>query len=204
MSNSVTSGCPFTWGSPAQTCGVEHNRAAMPEQPVVTVVVMGVSGVGKSHVAAALAAATGWTFLEGDSLHSAANRARMSGGLPLTDADRAPWLAAVAGWIGEREAAGENGVLSCSALRRSYRDALRAGHPSVWFAHLTAPPDVLERRLRARTGHFMPASLLASQLATLEPLQPDEPGITVEVDGDPEDLAAEILGALTGREGEAR
>jgi gluconokinase len=176
----------------------------MPKKPVVTVVVMGVSGVGKSHVAAALAASAGWTFLEGDSMHSAANRAQMHAGHPLTDADRQPWLAAVAGWIGEREAAGESSVLTCSALRRSYRDTLRSGHPSVWFAHLTAPAEVLESRLRARTGHFMPASLLASQLATLEPLQPDEPGITVGVDGDPDHLAAEILRRLAGGEGGAR
>jgi gluconokinase len=163
-----------------------------PDVPTVTVVVMGVSGVGKSHVAAALAASTGWPLLEGDSLHSERNRARMSAGLPLTDADRAPWLAAVANWIGEREAAGENAVLTCSALRRRYRDTLRSGHPSVWFAHLTAPAEVLESRLRARTGHFMPASLLASQLATLEPLQPDEPGAVIGVAGDPDRLAAEI------------
>ncbi len=166
----------------------------------VTVVVMGVSGAGKSHVAAALAAATGWPYLEGDSLHSERNRSRMSAGLPLTDADREPWLAAVAGWIGEREAAGESGVLTCSALKRSYRDALRAGHPSVWFAHLTASRAELERRLRSRTGHFMPASLLASQLATLEPLRPDEPGGVFPADADAEHLAAEILQRLAERE----
>ena len=107
----------------------------------VTVVVMGVSGAGKSHVAAALAATTGGRTWRATACTPARNRSRMSAGLPLTDADREPWLAAVAGWIGEREAAGESGVLTCSALKRSYRDTLRAGHPSVWFAHLTASPS---------------------------------------------------------------
>ena len=183
---------------------MEQNLTAMPEKPLVTVVVMGVSGAGKSYVSAALAAETGWTFLEGDSLHSAANRARMHAGLPLNDAERAPWLTAVAGWIGDREAAGENAVVSCSALRRRYRDVLRAGHPSVWFVHLTVPTEELERRLLARTGHFMPESLLASQLATLEPLQPDEPGTILTTDGDAEQLAAEILRRLAERREAAR
>lgn len=153
---------------------------------------MGVSGVGKSRVATELVAATGWAFLEGDALHSTANRDRMAAGRPLTGADRRPWLAALAGWIGSPEQAGRNAVLTCSALRRSYRDVLRAGHPSVRFVHLTAPASLVEARLLARTDHFMPASLLGSQLAALEPLAPDEPGFVVPAGGEPCQIAETI------------
>ncbi len=165
----------------------------MPPVPTTTVVLMGVSGVGKSSVAAELVAATGWVFLEGDELHSGQNRARMTAGKPLDDSRRAPWLRAITEWVGEREAAGENAVLTCSALRHRYRDTLRAGHPSVWFVHLTAPADEIERRMRARTGHFVPATLLASQLATIEPLEPAEPGVTVRASGEPRQVAAAVL-----------
>lgn len=148
----------------------------------LALVVMGVSGAGKTTVGRALAAALGWPFVEGDELHPAANIARMSAGTPLTDADRAPWLAAVAAAIGDHEERAVDVVVTCSALRRAYRDRLRAGHPSVRFLHLTADAAVLRARLAHRTGHFLPATLLASQLATLEPLAPDEPGWTVPSD----------------------
>jgi gluconokinase len=164
-------------------------------------VVMGVSGTGKTTVGEALAARLGLTFIEGDSMHPPANIAKMSAGTPLDDDDRRPWLEELARWIGEREAAAENSVLTCSALKRSYRDLLRAGNSSVWFAHVAVPQDVLVERLRARKGHYMPPSLLTSQLTTLQPLQPDEPGITVPGTGEPDEVVDEILEALRHERG---
>jgi gluconokinase len=168
----------------------------------VTLVVMGVSGVGKTSIAAALVARTGWVFAEGDDFHPAANRAKMTSGRPLDDADRWPWLRRIATWIGEQEATGRNAVVTCSALRRAYRDLLCDGHPSVRFVHLLAPPELIKQRVDARRGHFMPPSLLASQLATLEPLHPDEPGVAVETASDPArvaDMALHRLGVVGGR-----
>ena len=158
-----------------------------------TIVVMGVSGCGKSTVAAELVARTGWVFAEGDDFHPPANVAKMHAGIALTDEGRWPWLTAVAAWIGEQERAGRDAVVTCSALKRSYRDLLRDGHPSVWFAHISVPASVLDDRLRHREGHFMPASLLTSQLATLEPLQADEPGAVIEARATPGEVAEEIL-----------
>jgi gluconokinase len=158
-----------------------------------TLVVMGVSGVGKTSVATAIVARTGWAFAEGDDLHPDANRAKMAAGTPLDDEDRWPWLRRVAAWIGEQEAAGRDAVVTCSALKRSYRDLLCDGHPSVRFVHLLAPPDLLQSRVDNRRGHYMPPALLGSQLATLEPLQPDEPGFTVGTDRSPDDVADEVL-----------
>jgi gluconokinase len=155
-----------------------------------TLVVMGVSGVGKTSVADAIVTHTGWAFVEGDDLHPEANRAKMAAGTPLDDDDRWPWLRRIAAWIGEQEAAGRDAVLTCSALKRSYRDLLRDGHPSVRFVHLRAPRD--------RRGHYMPPSLLGSQLATLEPLDPDEPGFDVDTDRSPADVAEEVLARIDG------
>jgi gluconokinase len=157
---------------------------------------MGVAGSGKSSVMAALAARLGWPALEGDSLHPPANVAKMAAGLPLTDADRAPWLDAIGRWIDERVAERRSSLVTCSALRRSYRDALRRGRPSVWFVHLSTAPHVLAARMTRREGHFMPASLLDSQLATLEPLGSDEPGTSIETLAPPDVLADELIGAL--------
>ncbi|GAA1173325.1 gluconokinase [Pseudonocardia alaniniphila] len=162
----------------------------------VTLVVMGVSGVGKSSVAAELVRRTGWAFVEGDDLHPASNRAKMASGIPLDDDDRWPWLRRVAAWIGEQEAAGRDAVVTCSALKRSYRDLLCDGHPSARFVHLLAPPELISARITARRNHYMPPSLLESQLATLEPLQPDEPGIEVETTGDPAAVAERVLELL--------
>jgi gluconokinase len=145
-----------------------------------SIVVGGVSGSGKSSVGRRLAERLALPFCDGDDLHPPANVAKMRAGTPLDDADRRPWLLALAALIGEREAAGRSTVLTCSALRRGYRDLLRDGHPSVRFVHLAVPLEVLRARLARRTGHFMPASLLDSQLATLEPLHPDEPGLVVD------------------------
>lgn len=162
-----------------------------------TLVVMGPSGAGKSSVAVALVAATGWTFAEGDDLHPEANRRKMAAGRALDDADRLPWLHRVAGWIGDEEAAGRNAVITCSALKRSYRDLLCAGHPSVRFVFLLVPRAVLAARLAARHGHFMPASLLDSQLTTLEMLAPGEPGfVLAAVTESPDETAQEALGHL--------
>jgi gluconokinase len=164
-----------------------------------SLVVMGVSGSGKSTVAAGLVERLGWDFAEGDSFHPPENVTKMRAGIPLDDEDRWPWLHRIADWIGEHEQAGRNCVVACSALRRSYRDLLRDGHPSVWFVHVHAEAKLIRDRLEHRAGHYMPASLLDSQLATLEPLQDDEAGVVVSGAGTPEHVVDEVLAAL-GRE----
>lgn len=143
------------------------------------IVVMGVSGSGKSTVGAALAHRLGVPFADADDLHPPANIAKMSAGRPLDDDDRRPWLAAVGQWLAGHP---HGAVMSCSALKRTYRDQLRAQLPTVEFVYLSGSPEVIGRRQAAREDHFMPASLLTSQFAILEPLQPDECGITVDVD----------------------
>jgi gluconokinase len=162
----------------------------------LTLVVMGVSGVGKTSVAHALVERTGWAFQEGDDLHPDANRAKMAAGTPLTDDDRWPWLRLIAAWIGEQEAAGHGAVVTCSALRRSYRDLLSDGHPSVRFVHLQASEGVLTERVTGRHHEYMPPALLRSQLETLEPLADDEPGVGVETDGGPDAVADRALERL--------
>lgn len=141
---------------------------------------MGVSAVGKSSVASALADALVVPFVDADSLHPPANIAKMEQGRPLDDDDRAPWLDAVAARLAEGRRA-EGIVVACSALRRRYRDRLRAGEPAITFVHLTGSAELLTARAAARTGHFMPPTLLRSQLATLEPLGPDEAGVVIDV-----------------------
>jgi len=168
-----------------------------PPTSTITVVVMGVSGSGKTTVARGMADALGWPFAEGDDFHPPANVVKMSSGTPLTDEDRAPWLEAVARWIGEQEAAGRNAIVTCSALQRAYRDVLRRDNPSVWFVHVSSSPVALKHRLETRSGHYMPASLLASQLVTLEPLEADEPGVTVGGEGSPDEVAGRALDALS-------
>ena len=145
------------------------------------VVVMGVAGCGKTTIGERLAAALGWPFDEGDRYHLPASVAKMSAGIPLEDADRWPWLAELAALMGEHEAAGRSSVLACSALKRAYRDLLRTGAPRVRFLHLHGSREVLQARLDARKGHFFPPDLLASQFAALEPLEPDEDGVVVDV-----------------------
>ncbi|MBV9143326.1 MAG: gluconokinase [Pseudonocardiales bacterium] len=159
-------------------------------------VVMGVSGSGKSTVAALIASRTGCALAEGDDFHPASSIARMAAGYPLDDTLRAPWLAAIAGWLTERAARGECAVVSCSALRRAYRDVLRAAGPDVRIVHLAGPYDLLAHRLAARRGHFMPPELLASQYAALEPLAPDEPGRTIDVTKPPDQIVDEVLRTL--------
>jgi gluconokinase len=146
------------------------------------VIVMGVSGSGKSAVAARLAAELGFEFIEGDEHHPPANVEKMAAGIPLTDDDRRPWLEVLAGLVAERHRRGVATVLACSALRRAYRDMLRAAVPprETFVIELDADAATLEARMRDRRGHYMPASLMASQLATLEPRQPDEAGVTLD------------------------
>jgi gluconokinase len=168
----------------------------VPCRPSLTVVLMGVSGSGKSTVMHALVERLGWHSAEADEFHSDANLAKMSAGRPLTDDDRWPWLRAIAEWIGQREAAAADAVVTCSALRRTYRDFLRSGHPSVRFVHLVADRVALERRMARRREHFMPPSLLGSQMATLEPLEPDEPGFVVSSEQPPERIMDEIVAWL--------
>ncbi|WP_419994430.1 gluconokinase [Streptomyces boninensis] len=157
-------------------------------------VVMGVSGTGKSTVGALLAGRLGVPYAEADEFHSEANIAKMAAGHPLDDADRAPWLDAIGAWAHEHAATG--GVVSCSALKRAYRDRLRAAEPHLFFVHLTGDRDLIADRLAGRTDHFMPMSLLDSQLAALEPLQDDEPGVVIPVDAPPEALTERAVTAL--------
>ncbi|MFC9998921.1 gluconokinase [Nocardia sp. NPDC127526] len=169
-----------------------------PSQSPRIVVVMGVSGSGKSTVAQLIAAETGWDLLEGDDLHPPANIAKMAAGQPLTDEDRRPWLEAIAQWMTDQVGTGRSGVVTCSALKRSYRDLFRhalAESPGtrLTFVHLTGPREELLRRMATRPGHFMPATLLDSQLATLED-PAGEPGvIALDIDSTPAELAKAAL-----------
>lgn len=160
------------------------------------VIVMGVSGSGKTTVAEGLAEHLGWTYVEGDDLHPAANVEKMRNGIPLTDEDRWPWLRKIGEWIDEHEGEGKSAVITCSALKRTYRDLLREGRPGVMFCHVDVSREELERRLAERKGHYMPASLLQSQLDTLEELSEDEPGVIVESTGGQEAVLREVLKAL--------
>ncbi len=158
----------------------------------MVILLMGVSGAGKTTVGWLLASQLGWEFADGDDFHPAANVEKMRNGIPLTDADRAPWLETlrvlIAGWI----AAGKNAVLACSALKRAYRESLRVG-PEVQIVHLRGTPQLLQQRLRARVGHFMTERMLESQLAALE--EPEH-GVVVDVDRSPAEIVAEIQARL--------
>ena len=165
----------------------------------LVLVVMGVSGAGKTTVAKPLAAALGWPFKEGDDLHPPANIAKMSAGVALTDADRAPWLAAIGDWIDGQIHRGEPGVITCSALRRAYRDVLCKGRPAVRIVYLQGSREVIAARLAKRQGHFMPPSLLDSQLAALQPPGPDEAAIVVDINQTVEAQVAAVLHDLGRR-----
>jgi carbohydrate kinase (thermoresistant glucokinase family) len=164
----------------------------MTRSPLV-VIVMGVSGAGKSSIAEAMRDRLGWVFQEGDALHPPANVQKMHAGIALTDEDRAPWLAAIKRWIDARLEAGESGLVTCSALKRAYRDFLIGDRPAVRVLYLKASRAILEGRVHHRPDHFMPASLLDSQLATLEEPREDENPLVVGVDGP---KAASIEAAL--------
>jgi gluconokinase len=163
---------------------------------VPRIVVMGVSGAGKTCIAGALARRLASEYADGDAFHSPENRAKMAAGKPLEDADRWPWLEAIGDYLAQRAAHGA--VVSCSALRRRYRDVLRRAAPDLVFVHLDGDPRLIERRLAARRGHFMPPSLLASQISTLEPLQPDERGIAVDIAPTPDEIVDGIVQRLFG------
>ena len=160
------------------------------------VVVAGVSGSGKSTVGVLLAGRLGWPFSDADALHPAANIAKMRAGHPLSDADRRPWLAAVGARMDEYAAAGESAVLTCSALKHSYREALLAGRPAARMVFLHVTREVLEARLRARHGHFFPAAMLDSQLADLESPQPGEHVLVLEATTSPDQAVDEIIRRL--------
>lgn len=159
-------------------------------------VVMGVSGSGKTVVARGIASVTGFVFGEADEFHSVANVEKMRAGTPLDDEDRWPWLEALAAWMREHEKAGRSTVLACSALKRSYRDLLTAGSPGVEFAHLRADHDVILERMAKRRGHYMPKELLDSQFNVLEPLGPDEPGVTVDGQRPVRDIVDDLVDRL--------
>jgi carbohydrate kinase (thermoresistant glucokinase family) len=171
--------------------------------PVIAVV-MGVSGSGKTTISALLAAALGCQFQEGDDLHPAENVEKMHGGTPLTDADRLPWLPKIAREIDGWRARGESGVLTCSALKRSYRDIIIGNRPHVTLVYLKGSYDLIRRRIAARHEHFMPVGLLDSQFASLEEPTPDEHPITVDVGGRPTEIAGEIVHQLEERQGSNR
>jgi carbohydrate kinase (thermoresistant glucokinase family) len=160
---------------------------------------MGVSGSGKTTVSALLSAALGCQFQEGDDLHSAENVEKMHGGTPLTDEDRVPWLHKIAELIDSWRARGESGVLTCSALKRSYRDIIIGGRPDVTLVYLRGSYDLVRRRMAARHEHFMPVALLASQFATLQEPTPDEHPIIVDVGRAPAEVATEIVRQLEER-----
>lgn len=157
------------------------NEATKREDAQPRWVVMGVSGCGKSSVGIALADALGVRFVEGDQYHSPENVAKMAAGTPLTDGDRVQWLASLQSEIRASVDAGVGVVVSCSALKRRYRDLLRAGAPNLRFAHLVGSKDLIAARMATRTGHYMPLSLLDSQLAALEPLEDDEAGMRLDI-----------------------
>ena len=172
---------------------------AAPAQPLAlpaVLVLMGVSGCGKTTVAQILAERLHWPCEEGDALHPPANVAKMAAGHPLDDADRAPWLAKVADWVDAQLDAGRSGIITCSALKRSYRALIDRRGAGVEFVYLHGSRELIASRLAGRHGHFMPSSLLDSQFATLEEPGPDEPALRVEIGEPPEDIATDIATAL--------
>ncbi|QHO90267.1 gluconate kinase [Actinomyces sp. 432] len=165
-------------------------------QPVEHLVIMGVAGCGKTTAAANLHRALGWPVAEADDFHPQANIDKMSSGIPLDDDDRRPWLESLRDWMSEQAASGTKTIVTCSALKRAYRDLLSQADGRVFFIHLVAEQEELRERMERRAGHFMPPALLPSQFATLEPLEDDEDGITVVSRATPEATFEAILAAL--------
>jgi gluconokinase len=160
------------------------------------ILVMGVAGSGKSTAGENLAVELGWPFRDADSFHPASNVARMSAGIPLTDEDRWPWLSAIAAWIDERRAMGKPGIVSCSALKRTYRRVLLDGRPDVRLVYLQGSEPLIAGRMGRRVGHFMPPALLASQFATLEEPTADEWPIVVPIELSPRRIIEHILASM--------
>ena len=163
------------------------------------IIVMGVSGSGKSTIGALLAEALAWPFADADGFHPAENVAKMAAGQPLTDEDRWPWLDAIAAYIGASRTAEQPVVVACSALRRAYRDRLRAGHKDLIFLHLAGEAGLIGERQAARQGHFMPPSLMASQFATLEDPAAEADAVTVSVSASPHEVVATAIDQLAAR-----
>ncbi|HVV92277.1 MAG TPA: gluconokinase [Hyphomicrobiales bacterium] len=168
----------------------------MAAEPYAVLVVMGVSGSGKSTIAALLAARLGWEYADGDWFHPQANIDKMHAGHPLTDDDRWPWLRAIAAWIDETRGNGGHAVIACSALKRAYRDILIGPRTDVGLVYLKGGHELIAKRLSLRNGHFMPPALLDSQFAALEEPGADEHPITVTIAGRPQDIVADILHRL--------
>jgi carbohydrate kinase (thermoresistant glucokinase family) len=172
---------------------------SMPAPAIV--IVMGVSGCGKSTIGALLASHLGWGFEDADSFHPASNIAKMHSGIPLTDEDRWPWLDAVAAWIDKARGSGGHAVVACSALKRSYRDVLIGNRPDIRLVYLKGDETVIARRIAARHGHFMSQSLLHSQFEALEEPGPGENPIIVSIEPQPPEIVARILSAMNMVEG---
>ena len=168
----------------------------LPIATPVVLVLMGVSGCGKTTVAALLAGRLGWPFEEGDALHPPANIEKMKAGHPLDDNDRAPWLEKIAGWIDQQLDAAGNGLITCSALKRSYRDTINRRGSGVVFVYLHGSYATIAARLMARHGHFMPTKLLDSQFADLQEPTADEPAIRVEVGPSPSEIIQTVIDML--------
>ena len=166
------------------------------KQPVGHLILMGVAGCGKTTAATNLHNALGRPVAEADDFHPEANIAKMSRGAPLTDADRRPWLESLRAWMSEQADRGTRTIVTCSALKRSYRDLLVGAHGRVFFIHLVADEEALRERMEHREGHFMPSALLPSQFADIEPLADDEDGVTVTSRPTPEQTLEAILAAL--------
>jgi gluconokinase len=177
--------------------------AAGPPDNIAVLVVMGVSGSGKSTIASMLAHRLGWIYEDGDWLHPKSNIDKMHHGEPLTDADRGPWLHAIADWIDATRRSGSHGVVACSALKRAYRDILIDGRPDVRLVFLQGDRDLIAQRIAARADHFMPPRLLDSQFEALEPPQADERPIVVSVAPHPREIVETIVQKLALIDGSA-
>ena len=181
----------------AEEVGVHRLESARTHRGTPPIlVIMGVSGSGKTTIAEELVARLGWPFQEGDALHPEANVAKMHAGIPLNDADRQPWLAAVAAWIDGQRAKKQPGIITCSALKRAYRDVIIGGRPEARLVYLRGSREVIAEHLAGRHGHFMPASLLQSQIDALEHTGPDEEPLIVDIGLSPGKVAEEIIRLL--------
>jgi gluconokinase len=176
----------------------------MSDAPPSALVIMGVAGSGKTTTAARLSQRLGWPSRDADTFHPQVNINKMSRGEPLSDEDRWPWLRAIGDWIDEKQAQGESAVVTCSALKRAYRDNLVGGRPTVRLVHLVGSRELIASRMKARESHFMPLQLLDSQFATLEPPDPDERVLAVPVTLSPDDVVERIVTAFGLRPGDRR